>query len=51
VVMASIEGRCITVSQYEAIPLSSLSGELRQLLGQREQEASPAVAPPPPPPS
>jgi hypothetical protein len=41
VVMASIEGRCITVSQYESIPLASLSGELRQLLGQREQEASP----------
>ena len=51
VVMASIEGRCITVSQYEAIPLSNLSGELRQLLGQREQEASPAGIPPQPPPS
>src|SRR5829696_573372 len=31
VVMASIEGRCITVSQYESIPLANLSGELRQL--------------------
>jgi hypothetical protein len=51
VVMASIEGRCITVSQYEAIPMSSLSGELRQLLGQRDQEASPAETSPQPPPS
>lgn len=49
VVMASIEGRCITVSQYEAIPLSNLSGELRQLLGQREQGASPAETAPQPP--
>ncbi len=51
VVMASIEGRCITVSQYESIPLANLSGELRQLLGQREQEASPAETSPQPPPS
>jgi len=51
VVMASIEGRCIAVSQYEAIPLTSLSEELRQVLGQREREASPAEAPSQPPPS
>jgi hypothetical protein len=51
VVMASIEGRCITVSQYEAIPLTNLSEELRQVLGRRDQEASPAEAPPQPPPS
>jgi hypothetical protein len=51
VVMASIEGRCITVSQYEAIPLTNLSAELRQLLGQREQEASPPETFPQPPPS
>jgi len=51
VVMASIENRCITVSQYQTIPLTSLSGELRQLLGQREQEALPAETPPQPPPS
>ncbi|MBM6580998.1 hypothetical protein ILT44_12460 [Microvirga sp. BT689] len=51
VVMASIDGRCITVSQYASIPLGSLSGELRQLLGQREQEASPAETSPQPPPS
>jgi hypothetical protein len=51
VVMASIEGRCITVSQYESIPLANMSGELRQLLGQREQEAAPAETSPPPPPS
>ena len=51
VVMASIEGRCITVSQYESIPPANISGELRQLLGQPEQEASPAEASPQPPPS
>ena len=49
VVMASIENRCIIVSQYEAIPLASLSGELRLLLGQRGQEALPAESPPQPP--
>jgi hypothetical protein len=51
VVMASIEGRCITVSQYEAIPLSNVSSELRQLLGQRDQEASPPGSSSQPPPS
>ena len=50
-VMASIEGRCITVSQYEAIPISSLSEELRQVLGQRGLEAAPAEALPQSPPS
>jgi len=51
VVMASIEGRCITVSQYEAIPLSNVTSELRQLLGQRDQEASPPGSSSQPPPS
>jgi hypothetical protein len=51
VVMASIEGRCMMVSRYEAIPLSSLSEELRQVLGQRGLEASPTEALPQPPPS
>ncbi|QRM29016.1 hypothetical protein [Microvirga sp. VF16] len=51
VVMASIEGRCITVSQYEAVPLSSLSADLQQALGQRAREASPTENPPQPPPS
>lgn len=51
VVMASIEGRCITVSQYEAIPLNSLGSDLQQALGPREREASPAEAPPQSPPS
>jgi hypothetical protein len=51
IVMASIEGRCITVSQYEAIPLSNLSSELRQLLGQRAQEVSPTENLPLSPPS
>jgi hypothetical protein len=44
-VMASIDGRCITVSQYEPIPLNSLSAELQQALGPREREASPVVSP------
>jgi len=51
VVMASIEGRCITVSQYEAVPLDSLGTDLQQALGQRKREASPAENPPPLPPS
>jgi hypothetical protein len=51
VVMASIESRCMMVSRYEAIPLSSLSEELRQVLGQRGLEASPSEALPQPPPS
>jgi hypothetical protein len=51
VVMASIEGRCITVSQYEAVPLNKLSSDLQQALGQRAQEASPAENAPQPPPS
>lgn len=51
VIMASIEGRCIAVSQYEAVPLTSLSAELRQILGQKDREASPAETPPQLPPS
>ncbi len=51
VVMASIEGRCVTVSQFEAIPLNSLSEELRQALSQRGQEMSPTENPPQLPPS
>jgi hypothetical protein len=51
VIMASIDGRCVTVSQYEAIPLSSLSADLRQALSQRDREASPAENPPQQPPS
>ncbi|PVE21919.1 hypothetical protein DC522_23945 [Microvirga sp. KLBC 81] len=51
VVMASIEGRCIPVSQYEAVPLNSLSSDLQQALGQREREASPAENARQPPPS
>jgi hypothetical protein len=50
-IMASIEGRCITVSQYEALPLNSLSEDLRQALGQRGREASPADNSPQSPPS
>ncbi len=51
VVMASIEGRCIAVSQYEVVPLNSLSPDLQQALGQREREAAPAENPPSLPPS
>jgi hypothetical protein len=51
VVMASIENRCITVSQYDAIPLDSLGEELRRILGERGREASPADNPTVPPPS
>jgi hypothetical protein len=51
VVMASIEGRCMMVSRYEAIPVSNLSEELRQILGQRGMEASPSETLPQPPPS
>lgn len=51
VVMASIEGRCITVSQYEAIPLEDLSEDLRRVLGHRGLEASPAENLPQSPPS
>ncbi|WP_445503567.1 hypothetical protein [Microvirga sp. G4-2] len=48
VVMASIEGRCVTVSQYQAIPVANLSADLRQILGLRAQEASPTDNPSPP---
>ncbi|PVE23324.1 hypothetical protein DC522_16440 [Microvirga sp. KLBC 81] len=51
VVMASIEGRCITVSQYQALPLNILSEDLRQVLGQQNREASPTDSPPLSPPS
>jgi hypothetical protein len=51
VVMASIEDRCIMVSHYEDIPLSSLSEELRQVIGQRGLEVAPAEALPQSPPS
>lgn len=51
VVMASIEGRCITVSQYEAVPLSSLSPDLQQALGYQGREALPTDNALPPPPS
>jgi len=40
VVMASIESKCITVSEYKAIALNSLSDDLRTLLG------DPSPAPP-----
>jgi hypothetical protein len=51
VVMASIENRCITVSQYETITLDGLGEELRRVLGDEGREASPADKPTIPPPS
>ncbi len=51
VVMASIESRCVTVSQYEAIPVNQLSNDLQRLLGRREQNVSPSEQIPQPPPS
>jgi hypothetical protein len=35
VIMASIEGKCITVADYKAVPLTSLGEELRRILGDR----------------
>ena len=51
VVLASIEGRCLTISQYEEIRLNSLSEDLRAALGQRGREASPTEDAPKAPPS
>lgn len=42
VVLASIENKCVTVSDYKTIPLDSLSEELRVLLGEKPREATPA---------
>ncbi len=48
VVMASIEGKCITVADYKAVPLTSLGDELRRILGDRS--IGPPVADSTPPP-
>src|SRR5215213_2775272 len=42
VVLANLENRCITVSEFQAIPSDRLSGELRKVLGEKDREASPA---------
>src|SRR5918993_381169 len=40
VVLANVENRCITVSEFQSIPPDRLNGELRKLLGERDREAS-----------
>jgi hypothetical protein len=42
VVMASIDNKCIAVSEYKTITLDSLSDDLRNLLGLKDREASSA---------
>ena len=42
VVLANVENRCITVTEFRNIPLERVSGDLRKLLGERDREASPA---------
>ena len=42
VVLANIENRCITVSEFQNMPSDRINGELRKLLGERDREASPA---------
>ena len=41
VVLANIENRCITVSEFQNIPSDRINGELRKLLGEKDREASP----------
>jgi len=43
VVMASIENKCIIVSEYKAIPVGSLSEDLRRLLGEQAPEPPPVA--------
>jgi hypothetical protein len=45
VVLASIEDRCITVSEFKAVPIEKLSDDLRALLGDKPP-APPAPAAP-----
>ena len=42
VVLASVENRCITVSDFPALPRERVSEEMRTLLGEKGREASPA---------
>ena len=42
VVMASIDNKCVTISDYKKIPLDSLSDDLRILLGEKAREPLPA---------
>jgi hypothetical protein len=49
VVMASIEGKCITVADYKAVPLTSLGEELRRILGDQSLGPPPVADSTPPP--
>jgi hypothetical protein len=42
VVLASIENKCVTVSEFRTIPFDSLSEELRVALGERGRQPPPA---------
>jgi hypothetical protein len=46
--MASIDNKCIIVSEYKAVPVSSLGDELRRLLG-AEPRQGPVAEPAPEP--
>src|SRR5215207_9179505 len=41
VVLANVENRCLTISEYQNIPPDRVSGELRKALGEKSREASP----------
>jgi hypothetical protein len=43
VVMASIESKCITVSEYKVVDIGSLSDDLRRLLGEQGLEPPPVT--------
>ena len=42
VVLADVENRCVTITEFRNIPPDRVSGDLRKLLGERDREASPA---------
>jgi len=42
VVLANVENRCITVTEFRNIPPDRVSVDLRKLLGERDREAAPA---------
>ena len=42
VVLANVENRCITVTEFRNIPPDRVSVDLRKLLGERDREAPPA---------
>ena len=41
-VLASLDNKCITVSEFQNIPPDLVSSELRKVLGERDREALPA---------